>query len=39
MSIKHPMKPADIEYTSGPLENQIPPYMGQGNLFVALEVN
>ena len=38
MSMKHPMGPACVGYTPGPLENQIPPQVVQGDLFGALEV-
>ena len=35
--MKHPMRPACVEYTPGSQENQIPPYIGQGDLIGALE--
>ena len=38
MSLNHPMGPACVGYTPGPPENQIPPYVGQDDLFGALEV-
>ena len=38
MSIKYPMKTVGVGYISGPSENQILPYVGQDNLFGALEV-
>ena len=38
MSLNHPMGPAFVGYTPGPPENQIPPLVGQGDLFGALEV-
>ena len=37
-NMKHPMGPACVRYTHRPPENQIPPEIGQGDLFVALEV-
>ena len=37
MSLNHPMGPACIGYTPGPPENQIPPEVGQDDLFGALE--
>ena len=38
MSIIHPMGPACVRYIPGPPEDQIPPYVGQDDLFGALEV-
>ena len=38
MSMKYPMESVCIGYTSGPPENQIPPKVGQYDLFGALEV-
>ena len=38
MSLNHPMGPACVGYTPGPPENQIPPKVGQDDLFGALEV-
>ena len=35
---KHPMGPAGVGYTPGHPENQIPPSVGQHDLFGALEV-
>ena len=37
MSMKHPMRPACVGYIPGPPKNQIPHYIGQGDLFGALE--
>ena len=37
MSIKHPMGQADVGYTPGPPENQIPTQVGQDDLFGALK--
>ena len=36
-SMKHPMGPACVAYISGLPENQIPPYIGQDDLFGPLE--
>ena len=36
--MKLPMGPACVGYIPGPPENQIPPYVGQDDLFGALEV-
>ena len=36
--MKHPMEPVYAEYNPGPPENQIPPEMGQYDLFGAVQV-
>ena len=38
MSRKHPIRPVCVGYTPGHPENQIPPYVGQDDLFGALEL-
>ena len=38
MSMKHPMESACIGYSPGSTESQIPPQVGQDDLFGALEV-
>ena len=38
MSMKHSVEPACVGYIPGPPENQIPPEVGQDDLFGALEV-
>ena len=38
MSMIHPMRPVCVGYIPGPPENQIPPQVGQDDLFGALEV-
>ena len=38
MNMKHSMGPACVGYTPGPPENQIPPKVGQNDLFGVLEV-
>ena len=37
--MNHSMEPVYVGYTPGPPENQIPPYIGQNDLFGALKVN
>ena len=39
MRLNHPVEPGCVEYTSGPLENQILPWLGQDDLFAELKVN